>query len=1084
MFRIRVLFTGLFFFLLVFIGSSQVLPSSYDSLVLWLEPTTNIIDDGFNNILSWEDATNNGLIFTTSGSESPSLTSGVAKLNGYPAVSFDGIDDVLDGGDVLDMGTSSRTFFVLTRTNSLTGTYFGKTLAVNDPNRFSFLHSSGSPLYVYQDVARVDLTVSNNTTEYNIYTITTDRQALQNKLYINSVHQGTIAISQGSSYNFDSSYRFLLGAFNSADDLSEIMNLDGDIVEFIVYDTVFASVEQNEIEQYFRYKYTPPVDLGSDIVLLPATCDTIIDAYKPWFTAYLWNNGETTQSITGLTSDKYAVTVTDIFGYISSDSINVNLGANTVGDSNLICLGDSLVWDVSLSHNSYTFLWSDLTNDSLLTINQEGQFSVTISNTCGFLSESQTYVSIDSFEVTASLGVDTILCAGNFIGLGQSTGVGSMYIWAPNNETTTQLTIDTSGTYSVTATNINNCVARDTIDVSILGYAPIAGFSADSVCLGDINTFIDLSEVNPLDPSPIVQWEWVFGDGSDTLLQNTQHLYTDDGIYSVSLEVTTAAGCAQIIIDTLVVYAIPVGEILVENGLKCSGSHVSIVGNPILYVSLWNWNFDNPGSGSDSISVLQSPTHSFTSGGNFDITAIITSNQGCVDTLNKTTTITQSPIANFMYYSSCVGEQMQFIDSTEDANNGWTWQWDFGDQNTVSGQVPNPDNSYAELGYYMVSMVVKSSEGCIDTVQKVIKVSENPIANFVVTDFCLHSPIQVSDSSTANDSIVSWSWNVINHQNASTRKDPIFNFTYDNPSTYNMQLVVTTEIGCSDSITKLITIHQQPEAYFSFTPEFGAPPLTVDFTDESVDGSTYEWSFGNGEISTNQNPTIEYDEDGTYNIQFISFSQYGCADTSFGFIKVTNPSLDMAVNKIYTAKINEDQFLEISVELINFGTREVNDFDLIASTSDGHTILEKWNGQLFTLEDSLYTFSAAFELKNGELPSTVCVVLENPNGELDDDLTNNEYCLSLTEFLVFNPYPNPANDWIYLDFILPEDGPVTIQLYNSLGKLVRNIYDGDGVKGLNRLSFLISDLSSEMFTITINYGGESEFKKFIKLNKE
>ncbi|MBL4624690.1 MAG: T9SS type A sorting domain-containing protein, partial [Flavobacteriales bacterium] len=127
---------------------------------------------------------------------------------------------------------------------------------------------------------------------------------------------------------------------------------------------------------------------------------------------------------------------------------------------------------------------------------------------------------------------------------------------------------------------------------------------------------------------------------------------------------------------------------------------------------------------------------------------------------------------------------------------------------------------------------------------------------------------------------------------------------------------------------------------------------------------------------------------------------------------------------------------------------------------------------------------AAFQLINGELPSTVCVQLESPNGEFDDDLTNNEYCLSLTEFLVFDPYPNPANDWVYLDFILPEDGPVTIQLYNSLGKLVRNIYDGQGDKGLNRFSFFVDDLSSEMFTITVNYEGESQFKKFIKLSKE
>jgi len=606
----------------------------------------------------------------------------------------------------------------------------------------------------------------------------------------------------------------------------------------------------------------------------------------------------------------------------------------------------------------------------------------------------------------------------------------------------------------------------------------------DSVCDGDNNTFTDLSTVNPLDPSPIVQWEWTFGDGGNAALQNTQHLYQDSGVYEVSLEVTTAAGCSQIAIDTVQVYAKPVGDIIVGQELKCSGLGISFIGDSVLFPNQWNWNFDDTLSGMADTSQLQETLHSFSAGGSYNVKAIMTTIKGCVDTITKSIEILQSPAANFMYQPGCENEPMQFLDSTSNANNGWIWEWSFGDQNTLTGNRPNPMNTYLVSAYYHVIMVVQNDEGCVDTAQKVVQVSENPKAGFAVTDFCRHTPIQVFDTSTTNDVIVSWRWNVLNNENESTEQNPIFNYEYDNPNTYNMQLVVVTDIGCKDSVTKLITIHPRPTADFSFTPEFGAPPLTVDFTDQSIDGVTYDWEFGNSDTSAIENPTIDYESDGKYNIQLITYSEYGCADTAFGFIKVTIPSLDMAVNQIYTAKINEDRFLEITADLINFGTREVNDFDLIASTSDGSTILEKWTGELLTLEDTNYRFSAAFELINGELPSVVCVQLENPNGEIDDNQSNNEYCLSLTEFLVFDPYPNPANDWIYLDFILPEDGPVTIQLYNSLGKLVRIIYDGNSDKGLNRLSFLVDDLSSEMYTIVVNYGEDSEFKKFIKLSEE
>ena len=65
----------------------------------------------------------------------------------------------------------------------------------------------------------------------------------------------------------------------------------------------------------------------------------------------------------------------------------------------------------------------------------------------------------------------------------------------------------------------------------------------------------------------------------------------------------------------------------------------------------------------------------------------------------------------------------------------------------------------------------------------------------------------------------------------------------------------------------MITIHPRPTADFSFTPEFGAPPLTVDFSDQSIDGASYDWEFGNSDTSAIENPTIDYESDGKYNIQ-------------------------------------------------------------------------------------------------------------------------------------------------------------------------------------------------------------------------
>lgn len=159
-----------------------------------------------------------------------------------------------------------------------------------------------------------------------------------------------------------------------------------------------------------------------------------------------------------------------------------------------------------------------------------------------------------------------------------------------------------------------------------------------------------------------------------------------------------------------------------------------------------------------------------------------------------------------------------------------------------------------------------------------------PSAAFTATPTSGTAPLVVSftDSSTDGTSpITEWDWN-FGDGNISTEENPTYE--YANPGTFTVSLTVTSADG-SDTETKtgLITVNSgeatAPTADFTATPTSGAAPLTVQFTDGSADGSSpvdaWTWDFGDGETSTEENPSHVYDTAGTYNVTLTVTSNDG-----------------------------------------------------------------------------------------------------------------------------------------------------------------------------------------------------------------
>jgi gliding motility-associated-like protein len=290
----------------------------------------------------------------------------------------------------------------------------------------------------------------------------------------------------------------------------------------------------------------------------------------------------------------------------------------------------------------------------------------------------------------------------------------------------------------------------------------------------------------------------------------------DDAAGNVTLVFTSAnnGGCkskADTINVTLVpsptaaytsVSACPTFPVTFTDGSTAPGS---VVG--------WNWNF---GDGSPTSST-QSPTHIYATGGPYNVMLIVTSNNGCVDTLTQVVNVFDKPLADFNANGICLSDGTTFTDSST-VGGGATinsWSWSFGDSGMSTSQ--NPTHNYPGAGTYSVDLIVTSSQGCIDTVSQSVNVLPGPGADFLSDDWTANQNqlITFTDQSTGG---ISWFWDFGDNSSdsTSTLQNPTHVYTYG--GYFDVCLYVTDTNGCTDTICKTEIISLPPSVPTGFTP--------------------------------------------------------------------------------------------------------------------------------------------------------------------------------------------------------------------------------------------------------------------------
>ena len=165
---------------------------------------------------------------------------------------------------------------------------------------------------------------------------------------------------------------------------------------------------------------------------------------------------------------------------------------------------------------------------------------------------------------------------------------------------------------------------------------------------------------------------------------NPCHTYTTFGTYNVILTVTNDLGCIDDTTITIEVYPNPIADFAYDAGCDFIVDFTDLSVANTTSITSWNWSFGEGGG-----STVQHPTYTYTSAGTYNVTLVVTNDNGCVDSVTLPVVVPEMPIASFSADTACEGNPTQFTDlSVSNSSPLISWNWDFGDGGTSTVQNP------------------------------------------------------------------------------------------------------------------------------------------------------------------------------------------------------------------------------------------------------------------------------------------------------------------------------------------------------------------------------------------------------------
>jgi gliding motility-associated-like protein len=395
------------------------------------------------------------------------------------------------------------------------------------------------------------------------------------------------------------------------------------------------------------------------------------------------------------------------------------------------------------------------------------------------------------------------------------------------------------------------------------------------------------------------QWQWSFGDGGVSSVQNPNYSFTIPGTFNVTLIYKDGHGCDSSITKTSLIKVSVKPTVVITNTpailnacvapftATFSGSSStsnSTTGSTALTYS-WNLN------GASSTLVNPTPV-TFTTTGSFPVVFTCTDNNACSDSKTVTVNIANPAVKALVKNFACYNQSFSIRDTSASDNT----KWDFGDGTPIQTVVPPNTFTHAYSSAGIFTITATASLGTCTSVKTYTINVEKVIANFTsVPPFSCTSPLVVTYNSTSTGAST-YTWTFSGSTVTSTLSSPTHSFTQGslNPFTIFPPLPVSATLlamspgGCTDVITKTLDTLHRPTAFFHTDVIQGCNPLVVTFRDTSQSTKpiiNYTWNFGDGSpvnsSATNTLVTHTYTTPGVFYATLVIENTPGCKDTSF-----------------------------------------------------------------------------------------------------------------------------------------------------------------------------------------------------------
>jgi gliding motility-associated-like protein len=573
--------------------------------------------------------------------------------------------------------------------------------------------------------------------------------------------------------------------------------------------------------------------------------------------------------------------------------------------------GDGTFDNNTSMNPTYTFGPNDISNGTVSI-----QLTSTNNGNCAVESDEMEIVFGSTVNVYA--GPDTELCAdngpiqlngivsgGSSTGLWSSSGSGTFSpsatalnaIYTPSDNDSIQGGFD----LRLVSTNNGGCLAgHDTTTYTLRQLPVISAGGNQTVCFGSVSVYLQASAIN------VDNLVWS-SSGSGSFYPNNTSLQViylpssaDQQVASINITVSSVGSspCSDVSNTIEVSFAEAFSANAGPDITTCGDDLIIQLNGQVFGTTTGQWS--SSGSGfffpTDNVLTAQyyaSPADSLL--GTVYLYLTPTNVGGCDFSRDSLLlTIQPVPVANGGGDQVvCANtEQLQLSGSILNAT-GSTWG-----TNGTGIFLPNPnvlDPIYQfsaqdqQNGQVILTLSTLQNGVCSNDVDSILIEMSNPLSSdFTWNGQCIENNIQFTDETVVNNGFIeAYQWN-FGDGNMSSVQNPTNIFIA--AGTYDVSLVVYSNLGCNDSIVQQVIIYDNPIPGFSW--EETGTTFQVQFEDNSTGSSTFFWDFGDGSDGLNEkNPLYTYPSEGNYTVTQTVYSDQGCVDSTSQVVIVSNPDV-------------------------------------------------------------------------------------------------------------------------------------------------------------------------------------------------